>query len=70
MKNQYRLGDCLKRGAWADCKFKGGLGKKEGVVFMRGSCDPNPHYAYAYITCAYLHKRHQKTLLVLPTKIY
>ena len=34
MKNQYRGGDCLKRwGAWTVCRFKGGLGKKEGVVF-------------------------------------
>ena len=29
-KNQYRAGDCLKTGV---CKFKGGLGKKEGGVF-------------------------------------
>ena len=31
-----RGGDCLKRGAWSVCRFKGGLGKKEGVVFLRG----------------------------------
>ena len=36
MKNQYREGDCLKRGAWTVCQFKGGLGKKEGVVLVRG----------------------------------
>ena len=35
-KNQYRGGDCLKRGAWTVCQFKGRLGKKEGVVFLRG----------------------------------
>ena len=28
MKNHYRGGDCLKRGAWTVCRFKGGLGKK------------------------------------------
>ena len=29
--------DCLKRGAWAVWKFKkGGLVKKEGVVFLEG----------------------------------
>ena len=38
MKNQYRGGDCLKRGAWTVCRFKEGLGKKEGegVVFEKG----------------------------------
>ena len=28
-KKQYRGGDCLKRGGWAVCQFKGGLLKKE-----------------------------------------
>ena len=39
MKNWYRRGDCLKRrgGAWTVCRFKGGLGKKEGGgVFEEG----------------------------------
>ena len=39
MKNQYRGGDCLKKGGggWTVCRFKGGLGKKEGGgVFLRG----------------------------------
>ena len=40
IKNQYIRGggvgmDCLKRGAWAVCRFKRGLGKKEGVMFLR-----------------------------------
>ena len=36
-KKHYRRGDYLKRrGAWTVCVFKGGLGKKEGVVFLRG----------------------------------
>ena len=26
-------GDCLKRGTWTVCQFKGELGKKEGEVF-------------------------------------
>ena len=39
-KNQYRAGDCLKTGV---CKFKGGLGKKEGGVF-EGGWYPNAHY--------------------------
>ena len=30
------MGNCLKRGAWTVCQFKGRLGKKEGVVFLRG----------------------------------
>ena len=37
-KNQYIWGDCLKRGGglgqFAD--LRGGLGKKEGVVFLMG----------------------------------
>ena len=28
--------DCLKRGVWTVCWFKGGLDKKEGVVFLTG----------------------------------
>ena len=32
MKNQYRGGTAAKRvGTWTVCKFRGGLGKKEGV---------------------------------------
>ena len=27
---------CLKRGAWIVCRFKKGLGKKEGIMFWRG----------------------------------
>ena len=32
MKNQYRRGDCVNRGAWTVGRFKGGggVGKKEG----------------------------------------
>ena len=29
-------GNCLKRGAWAVCRFKGGLGKKEEGGFFEG----------------------------------
>ena len=39
MKNQYKGGDRLKRGAWTVCRFKGvgGLGKKVvGGVFEGG----------------------------------
>ena len=38
MRNQYREGECLKRGAWIVCRFKGGLGKKEGgwCFWVRG----------------------------------
>ena len=40
--------DCLKRGAWTVCRFKGELlGKKERVVFLRGKdWFPNAHYVY------------------------
>ena len=39
-------GDCLKRegGAWTVCRFKKGLGKKEGSVFLRVSRYSNAHY--------------------------
>ena len=40
MKNQYREGDCLKRVALTVCQFKGGLGKKEEVVLLRGGMIP------------------------------
>ena len=45
MKNQYRGGDCLKRGRnWTVCRFKGGLGKKEGGgVFEGGGIDTLMH---------------------------
>ena len=33
-KNQYRGGNCLKRGgAWTVCRFKGGMVRKRGGVF-------------------------------------
>ena len=34
-KQIYR-GNGLKKGAWTVCRFKGRLGKKEGVVFLKG----------------------------------
>ena len=44
-KKQYIEGNCLKRGVWAVCRFKGeGLTKKRGVVFLRGDQPPNAHY--------------------------
>ena len=37
MKNQYIGGvNCLKREAWIVCRFKRGLGKKEGMMFLKG----------------------------------
>ena len=45
MKNRYRGRDYLKKGgAWVVCRFKGGLGKKMGGVFFRGSWYPDAHY--------------------------
>ena len=29
-KNQYRGGDCLKRGAWTVCRFKGAWQERGG----------------------------------------
>ena len=46
MKNQKKKGGggCLKRKAWAACRFKGGLDKKErGGVFEGGDSYPNVH---------------------------
>ena len=40
MKNQYRRGDCLKRGSWTFCKFKGeGLAKKRESGVFEGGVD-------------------------------
>ena len=36
MENQYRQGNCLKKGVLGQLTDVGGLGKKEGVVFLRG----------------------------------
>ena len=37
-------GGCLQRKAWAACRFKGGLDKKErGGVFEGGDSYPNVH---------------------------
>ena len=39
-KNQYRVGGLPKKGGpWTVCRFKGegGLGKREGVVFLKGN---------------------------------
>ena len=36
MRNQYRGGDCLKRGACTVCRFDGGHGKKEGGGVFEG----------------------------------
>ena len=32
-------------GAWTSCRLKGGLGKKVGVLFLRGGLIPDAHYA-------------------------
>ena len=47
-KNQYRGGNCLRRGAWTVYRFKGGggLARKKGMVFLRGVDNPNAHYGY------------------------
>ena len=36
LKNQYIGGYCQRGVTWTVCWFKGGLGKKEGVVFLWG----------------------------------
>ena len=38
-----------KVGAWTVCRFKGGLGKKEGMVFLRGGWYPDAHYGFALL---------------------
>ena len=40
MKNQYRGRDCLKRGTWTVCQFKGSLATKMEGVFLRGVDTP------------------------------
>ena len=51
------MGDCLKRGAWTVCRFKGGLGKKEagGVFEGEGEGDTLMHtMAKAGVICGQL----------------
>ena len=64
MKNQYRGGDCLKKGAWTVCKFKRGFGKKDRVVFLReggGGLIPQCTLWYnAYVTQHYTFKNLDK----------
>ena len=43
------MGDYLKRGAWTVCKFKGGLGKKEGGGVFEGGVDTPMHTMRGYI---------------------
>ena len=44
-KNQYSEGDCLKRGAWTVCPFKGCLARKRGWCFWGGAgWHSNAHY--------------------------
>ena len=35
MKKQYIWGELPKKGAWTVCRFKRGLGKKRGVMFLK-----------------------------------
>ena len=43
-KNQYREGNCRKRGSWTVYRFKGrGLGKKEGGGALRGGVGQPMH---------------------------
>ena len=46
MKDRHRGGGLPKKGAWTIFQFKGGLGKKEGVVFLSGGWYPDAHYVY------------------------
>ena len=39
-KNQYIGGNCQRRGSLDSFQIKGGLEKKEGVVFLRGINTP------------------------------
>ena len=47
---------CLKRGPWKTCRFTGGLGKKEGVVFLKGGVD-TPMHTMEYCNMQKLQKR-------------
>ena len=39
MKKHNIEGNYLNSGSWTVCRFKKGLGEKEGVVFLRGETD-------------------------------
>ena len=56
-------GDCLKRGAWTVCQFKGVLTRKSGVVFLRGAMIPQS------TLCSYF-KIYQTSAPLTSTHIY
>ena len=43
-------GNCLKRGAWTVCKFKGGLDKKERGGVFKGGWYPTAHYENPFVS--------------------
>ena len=48
-KTNIEKGDCLKRGLDSLLIWGGGIGKKEGVVFLRGvGLTPNAHYGFSF----------------------
>ena len=48
-KKQYIGENCIKRGTWTICRLKGGLAKKEGVVFLRGKGGWYPNAQYVNV---------------------
>ena len=42
-EKQYMWGELPKKGAWTVCRFKRGLGKKRGVMFLKRGWYPNEH---------------------------
>ena len=59
-KIQYRGGNCLKRGAWKVCRFKGGLGKKVGGCVFKGGTVDTPVHTMAFEIHSFLDLHQQK----------
>ena len=68
MKNQYREGDCLKRGTSTVCQFEGGA-RKRVVLFLRGGWNPNAHYDGHSIKLSYDKLKTKLKITLLLTKI-
>ena len=41
--------NCIKSWSWTVCRFKGGLGKKKGVMFFRGVDTPMLTMVYCWV---------------------
>ena len=63
------MGGLPKRGAWTVCRFKGGLARKRGVVFLRG-VDTPMNTMRQYVGIVSKRRRHQNEAFACSTKYF